>query len=277
MPFAQLISLPSRWVVPVVSLVFLSASASRADTLNMVGVGQNGYGQFSGSLTVDSISATLATITVSLTNTTAPHRGGYITGFAFNNPGTSTGGNMTGIIESPPGYSTTNSAFQAIGSSEFANSVVTHDGINAAPYGQFDLGAALGGNWSGGGNPHAGIGVGNAATFIFQVVGTNLANLTAQSIFHAVSETTTSGKDKKKQKPAPFVVRFRGGEEPCGWSDKAVGTVTPPIDPPCETPPCNDPPGEETPQPVPAPGGWVLGSCAIALGWRWRRGQAASR
>lgn len=274
---AQMIGLPKRWVIPIVSLVFLSAPASHADTLNMVGIGQNGYGKFSGSLTVDSISATLATITVSLTNTTAPHRGGYITGFAFNNPNTSVGGDIASVVESPSGYSTTNSAFRAIGSSEFANSVVTNDGINAAPYGQFDLGAALGGDWSGGGNPHSGIGVGNAATFIFRVIGTNLTNLTAQSILEAMS-AVSGGKKKKHQESASFVVRFRGGEEPCGWSDKAVGwAVSPPNDPPCETPPCDDPPDDCPPQPVPAPAGLILGSCALVLGLGYRRGQAASR
>lgn len=273
MPFAQFLGRTCRGFVPIISLLLLSAWPSHADTLNMIGVGQNGYGKFSGSLTVDSISATLATITVSLTNTTAPRLGGYITGFAFNNPNSPAKGDITGVTESPSGYSTTNSAFRAIGSSEYANSVVTNDGINAAPYGTFDLGAALGGNWSGGGNPHSGIGVGNTASFIFQVAGTNLLNLTAQSIFEAMS-ATQGGKHKTKTKsnPASFVVRFRGGEVDCDdWSDKAVGREVPPENPDCDPPPC------DPPQSVPAPAGLVLGGCAIVLGLGRRRFQAASR
>lgn len=249
----------------LMGIAWLSGSKLRADTINFVGLGQNGYGSFSGSISVDSLSATLAEITVELTNTTAPaSRGGTITGFAFNNPNSSAGGDIGGVVETPPGYSSTNSNFKAIGAPEYENGIVVDDGVNAAPFGMFDLGAALGGNWSGGGNPNNGIAIGNTASFVFKVFGTNLNNLSAASIFETPSEANP--KDKDPQTLVSFVVRFRGGDNPQGWSDKAVA-VEDPKDP-------EDPEDPEDPNPVPAPAGGVLAAMAavFGLGWRFRKG-----
>ena len=233
-------------------------SITRADSISFTGIGKSGYGSFAGSLTVESYSDTLARITVGLTNTTDPvSRGGFITGFAFNDPNSAAGGDITGVVENPPGYSTTIPTFTAIGAPEFENSIVVDDGVDAMPFGVFDLGAAIGGDWSGGGNPNSGIAIGDSDLFTFDVTGTNLSNLTARSIFDTLSEPKSSGNGGFT--PASFVVRFRGGDDPNGWSDKGVAVEDD-----------NPPP----PNPVPAPAGLILAGIAGVCGLGYRRRNA---
>jgi hypothetical protein len=96
--------------------------------------------------------------------------------------------------------------------------------VSGVPYGQFDFGAALGGDFEGGGNPNDGIAVGDTATFTFTFSGTSLDTLTASSF---LNEFSTG-----QQQSAAFLVRFRGFNDE--GSDKVVGEE-------CETPPVPEP------------------------------------
>ena len=119
------------------------------------------------------IGATAASgsLVLSLTNTT-PVYGGYITGVAFNNPGDS----ITGVTS----FTSSDLDFQLIGDPNFDG------GVRASPYGDFDLGTALGEGWLGAGSPVGGIAVGETATFTFNLAG-DLAGLTTNSFIMELS------------------------------------------------------------------------------------------
>src|SRR5262245_37099804 len=114
--------------------------------------GDGTLGHFEGTFTYSPTDATHATLTVALTNPSPPANGGFLTGFVFNNPTD----DITGVT-----FTSSKSAFKLLGGTHFDN------GINGAPYGVFDIGAALGGDFLGGGKPTDGIGVGKTATFVF--------------------------------------------------------------------------------------------------------------
>ena len=115
-----------------------------------------------------------------MTNTT-PSAGGYLTGFALNNPGS-----ITSVSEG--------SSF-----GQFQLLALSSGGINAAPLGKFDFGAALGGDWLGGGSPNGGIPVGSTETFTFNLTGTTLNALSASSFANAFNSAGYSS-----------AARFRG-------------------------------------------------------------------
>jgi MYXO-CTERM domain-containing protein len=162
----------------------VGASAAWAGTINISGSGT--WGSFAGTLTYTHVSGNNGTLDVSLTNTSAPANGGYLTGFVFD------------IIDGGPGrtaslVSTSKSGFQLLLNE------------SAPPFGTFDTGAALGGSWLGGGNPSGGIPVGGTGLFTFAINAPNAAALTSSSF------VGTSA-------PYRFVVRFRGFAN--GESDK---------------------------------------------------------
>jgi hypothetical protein len=197
--------------------------------------GTSGPGYFTGSIAVDVTSTTSAVIQVSLTNTSPISNGGYITGFAFNDPNSSTRGNIGTVTSftqsySPAGAPPANNMV-LIGDPTFNNT------ISGSPYGSFDIGAAVGGDLLGGGAPQPGVEVGQTGVFTFTVNGTNLNKLTAQNILDSLS---TSG--------AAMMVRFRGFNN--GMSDKVIAGEI------CYPPP---PPPSPPPSSVPAPGGLLLG------------------
>jgi hypothetical protein len=130
-------------------------------------------------------------LSISLTNTSAPSSGGYITGFVFN-------------FDSPFSLSldtSTAGAFQLVTSEP------------ADPFGTFDYGAALGGEFLGGGKPQDGIAVGDTRTFNFTLF------IPEQSVFPAGFDSIGALGD------GDFLVRFRGFED--GGSDKVPGSITP--------------------------------------------------
>jgi MYXO-CTERM domain-containing protein len=129
------------------------------------------------------------TLTISLTNTSDADNGGYITGLAFNID--SDDANATAVLSS-----TDYSGFSNI------------EDANAAPFGTYDAGAALGGNWLGGGSPHGGIAVGESGLFEFMVEAIDASSLLTENFL------ASSGQH-------PFVVRFRGFED--DGSDKVPG------------------------------------------------------
>jgi hypothetical protein len=164
--------------------------------------GSGTWGSFQGSLSFTcQDSSGEAALVAELTNTSAMGNGGYITGFALNNPGNT----ITAVVFS-------DSAFQLLGAPLFSN------GINASPLGYFDIGAAVGGDWQGGGDPQAGIGVGESASFHFQLSG---GDLCALNVMRFVQEYGEGGDNF-------FVVRFRGFHD--GNSDKVpAGEILVPV------------------------------------------------
>ncbi len=168
--------------------------------------GDGVLGDFEGTLTYSFTSDTEAQLIISLTNTSAALNGGFLTGFVFNNPGD--------LIDDVTNFSSTDSDFALLGGPDF------DDSINAAPFGQFDIGSATGGNFEGGGNPSEGIAVGNSVTFTLSFLGTSLSTLTDLSFLTALSEGTGDGQGNEA-----FVARFRGFED--GGSDKVPGSEVP--------------------------------------------------
>jgi LPXTG-motif cell wall-anchored protein len=229
----------SSLFLPALLLCFFLSPPARAEQLVSL-PSLNGLGTFSGSFTYTASDATQAEISVVLTNTSAS--GGYLTGFAFNNPGNQ----ITGVA-----FSSVN--FTLIGGSSFQN------GINAAPFGQFDLGAAVGGDFQGGGNPSPGLAKNQTGTFTFQLTGTGLNTLNTNSFFSTLSTGNGDG-----QGPEAFVARFRGFPEGIGQpgSDKTPGTI--------------EAPGAGVSL-APEPGSFTLAGLALAglAGFGWLRRKSA--
>ncbi len=177
------------------------APVASADTFNIVGSpdqSTEGLCNFAGTLewtpAADGLSGILK---VSLTNTTAPALGGRITGFLFNTTSTDGSASFTLLPGSTHPFS-------------FAKG-------NGQPYGMhFKAGAALGGNWQGGGNPNPGIAVGATGVFSFLVVADDAGSLSAADFAAGPYQHN-------------FVVRFRGLAN--GGSDKVPGIPAPPPPP----------------------------------------------
>ncbi len=156
-----------------------------------------GLGSFTGSLeyAFDPFED-MGFLSVTLTNTSDPASSGFITGFVFN------------IASADDEASATFTS----GSHPFEN--LTHGGLKAKPFGNhFDAGAALGGNFLGGGSPTAGIAVGDTGIFDFDVMAFDAADLTALSFL-------SNGPYEFN-----FIVRFKGFEN--GGSDKVPATIIP--------------------------------------------------
>lgn len=149
------------------------------------------------------------TVQVTLTNTSDPANGGYITAFAFNLPDTENVDNVTLTLA-------TDLDFQLMYGGG--------DSIDAAPLGLFDVGATtdtgLPPSWLGGGDPSLGLGVGETGSFEFLVDFSTGTSLSAEQILSTLSTPTSPGLDGY-----PFAVRFRGFED--DGSDKVVGYVVP--------------------------------------------------
>lgn len=188
--------------------------ATLAGNASAVAIGGNagleGLGSFTGALDYTASSNTSATLEVALTNTSPAANGGFITGFVFNNPGGITGATLS---TAPTGFE-----------------LLQGRSASANPFGDFDFGAGLGGDFEGGGRPRDGIGVGSTGTFVFALSGTNLLALDESDFLSALSTDPGGGGAQS------FVVRFRGFED--GGSDKVPGS------------PGGG--GQETPVPAPA-------------------------
>ncbi len=190
--FFTLVSLLAGWVG--------GAAAATVNILANHGVA--GLGFFSGALSYTAIDAQDATLTITLTNNSPAANGGYLTGLAFNNPAN----DITGVsLAASP-------AFQLLGAAIGGKHSTSgfQNGINAAPYGNFDIGASTSNSFQGGGHPNAGLRPGQSQTFIFSLTGTNLNNLTAESF---TQELSSSGQF--------LLAQFRGFNN--GLNDKVPG------------------------------------------------------
>ena len=242
----------------VVVALCAAATSARADT---VSIGESTLpGIFTGTVSVTGQTTTSAVITVQLTNISPAANGGYITGLAFNDPNSTAGGNI-GNVASSVTLSTayvpsTGQVFSLLGGPTSTNP--THNFSNdvaTSPYGNFDIAATVGGSWTGGGMPQDGLAVGETGTFVFNVTGTSLQNLSAANLLAAMSSNGSAG----------FAVRFRGFND--GSSDKDIAGVI------CYPPP--PPPPPPPPGAVPAPPGLVLAGmgfgCMLLGRLRFRR------
>lgn len=156
-------------------------------------------GQYSGSMSWSHVSGNTATLTVSLTNLASTAAGGKLTGFVFGTP------SVAGLTYKLTTVPANNSAWK----------IAVGRGAAAQPFGNYQMGAALGGDWNGGGSPNAGIGVGQTGTWVFTITGgeSTLATLAASNFWHATNEFG-------------FVARFKGFND--GGSDKTPGQISPP-------------------------------------------------
>jgi hypothetical protein len=176
-------------VAIVLSAVAFALLPAAAHAIPIMGDGIL-QGSFTGSFDYVAGGEDSGTVTVTLTNTTPPVEGGYITGFVFNLPAGVT-------VDS---FSSPDVPFTLLGGPSYSN------GVNGAPYGQFDVGAALGGDFEGGGDPADGILFdGGMASFTFDLTGSGLGSLTAQDFLNLLSVPSGVGEG-----PEAMVVRMRG-------------------------------------------------------------------
>jgi PEP-CTERM motif len=196
-------------VIMKLRIAILSAAAAivvlvSPATLHAVPIfGDGSSGHFTGSFDYDGTSL----VTIVLNNTSPVANGGYITGFVFNIPDVAS---VSSVV-----YGTSDSDFLLLGAPSF------DDNVKGAPFGWFDIGAALGGDFEGGGSPNDGIDVSSSATFTFTLTGTGLGTLTAADFLSTLSVGPGDGAGDEA-----FVVRFKGfieGED----SDKVPAETTP--------------------------------------------------
>jgi PEP-CTERM motif len=219
-----------------------TAGAGRAEPIS----GSSGLanlGSFTGDFTYTPLNSNSATLDIVLNNTSLLANGGYLTAFVVNNPDHAiTGGTL----------SSSNSNFHLLGGSSY------NGGISAPPFGKFDLGASITGQFLGGGSPKGGIPAGGSATFTFSLTGHGLDSLNTASFFAARSSPESQDLD-----PVYFVARFRGFNN--GGSDKVPGQAS-----------GGGGGGTGGIESAPEPGTMTLAAIGIAsaLGYGWSRRRA---
>lgn len=159
--------------------VAAASPAMAADTFDFGGTGSTGV-SFSGMVTYDPGAA--YELTISLTNTTSAAIGGYLTGLAFDLPGSTS---IASFTSSLPG-------------------ITLQTDASVAPYGNRDHAVALGGDWLGGGSPLGGVAAGTSGTWSFDLTNApgslTLADLNLVSRFRGLSD---GGSDKVPAIPEP--------------------------------------------------------------------------
>lgn len=176
---AALLAVSSGAAGGVTTLAFKSTTSGIHGTL----------GHYEGSMSWDSVAKTL-TLNIEVLGTTA--LGGKLTGIAFGGPV----GAATWLSLSSPN----SNAFSLIGGASAGS-------VNAMPFGSFNAGAALGGNWMGGGSPNSGITAADGMqTFVFQLAGSTLPN-DVSAFWQTHSSTPPAG-------AFGLVARFRGFTDP---------------------------------------------------------------
>src|SRR5262249_34154297 len=106
-----------------------------------------------------------------------------------------------------------NSNFHLLGGSSY------NGGISAPPFGKFDLGASITGQFLGGGSPNGGVSAGGSATLTFFPPGPGPDTPDTASFYPPPSSPEAQDLD-----PAYFVARFRGFKN--GGSDKVPGQIS---------------------------------------------------
>lgn len=185
----------------VIGILIISVYPAKA----VVIMGDGMLGDFRGEFLYTFTDSANAAVSLTLTNTSPAVNGGYLTGFVFNNPGN----RITGIS-----FGSTDSDFNLLGAPDFDN------GINASPFGQFDIGSSTSTNFQGGGNPNKGIAVGYTESFDFALTGIGLDELSEWSFVSELSQGKGAGEGHQF-----FVARFRGFND--GGSNKTPAEVIP--------------------------------------------------
>jgi hypothetical protein len=159
----------------------------------------SGLGYFSAELIYTPVTSTQGKLKITLYNQSPWSNSGYITGFVFNNPGDRITSAEISVKPNPDW-----------------ELMFDNNKVNAQPFGQFDLGAALGGSFEGGGKPDfSGIMVGTERYISFGLIGTNMDTLTAEDFAKELNSNDEF-----------FAVRFRGFKNE--GSDKVPGTLNTP-------------------------------------------------
>lgn len=173
-----------------VAALGLSAAVAAADTVAIQGVvaasTESTGATYSGTLEYNFISGSTGELKVSLSNDSPAAVGGFLTGFLFRADA------VTGAALN----SANPSDFQSTGAG------------SGAPFGTFDGGAALGGNFLGGGSPNNGLAIGESGMFIFSVSSASASSISAADFLGTLDEPG-------------FLVRFKGLTG--GGSDKVPG------------------------------------------------------
>lgn len=180
-------------LLAAVAVVVMAVTVAEAGTVTQVSIKDGkslaGLGAFEGTIQYDTNNGVTGLLDIALKNLSSVANDGKITGFLFN-----INGNATAVYQ-PTG-----------GSDAFSNA--TGLGLMGSPFGNFEFGAAIGGNFLGGGNPNPGIDPDDSRTFRFNVTGADVASLEAKNFFSELSTGTGAGEGYER-----FVVRFRGFED----------------------------------------------------------------
>jgi hypothetical protein len=193
----DMLSRRSAWIaIAIAAALSWGATPTSAGPIigNTAGgsAGPSGFGNYTGNIAVANVTATSGEVDVTLNNTTPSSTGGFLTGFVFNLPASVTSVTSASLVAS-------NTNFQLLGGPTFTN-----HSINGSPFGQFDIGASLGGDFQGGGNPTLGLPAGSTGTFRFLLTGTGLNDLSQANIEASLSIPPGQGMG-----PAFFLARFR--------------------------------------------------------------------
>ncbi len=193
-----------RWGITraalVVGVMLGPGLAVQAGSIPIMSDGANsteGLGSFTGSVDyVFDSDADLGLLTITLTNTSDPDNGGFLTGFLYN------------IVNDDPNTSAT------LVSASHPYEQATDNGLSGQPFGNpFDAGAAIGGAFLGGGDPTAGIAIGDTGIFGFEIMAFDAADLTALNFLVGGLYDFN------------FIVRFKGFDD--GGSNKVPATIVP--------------------------------------------------
>lgn len=201
----------------VILLINCWAGETSATMISFLGDnGTEQLGSLSGYLSYNPVNSNTADLTISLLNTSPAANGGYLTAFAFNNPGNA----ITGVRLD---HSPATAGFQILGASSGGKHAPPsfQDTISAPPFGRFDLGAATGNSFlgNGGSSGNRGLAPGQSVTFNFAFTGNHLDDLTVLSFVTALSD--------QSKDPQFLVARFRSFNN--GASDKVPGIATGPV------------------------------------------------
>lgn len=129
-------------------------SPAFAGAVPLIGDVANSAGQtgatFEATASYAVVNAGQGELTLSITNMSSTSVGGFLTGVGF----------YLGSQDANATVSLTSAS-----DADFA----FDQNFNAPSFGNYDFGAAIGGNFTGGGNPSAGLGMADAATFVFSI------------------------------------------------------------------------------------------------------------
>lgn len=191
---ATQLSKPVSRLITVTATTCLAASAGAAvvPITSNSALSTSGLGSFVGTLDYTYLGGTSGKLDVTLTNTTAPSIGGYITAFMFRTS------EQFGLV----GASLT--------SSDYAAMTNIPAGASGSPFpGSWIGGAGTGGSWLAGGSPGGGVAIGSTGHWSFSITSANASMLTSDAF---VSGNLISD-------AYAFIVRFRGMERQPGGAD----------------------------------------------------------